>query len=128
MTAPGVAPPPPLAREKAAILGVLLGLSAIGWAVFVAQARSTSMTDGMDMAASMGPDLTMGASWPLFASMWVAMMVAMMFPAAAPMVMLYARMRRDDRTSVALFTASYISLWFAFGLVAFSHLAQVRSR
>lgn len=127
MTAPGVAPPPPLAREKAAILGVLLGLSAIGWAVFVAQARSTSMTDGMDMAAAMGPDLTMGASWPLFASMWVAMMVAMMFPAAAPMVMLYARMRRDDRTSVALFTASYISLWFAFGIVAYLVSAAVEA-
>ena len=118
MTATGVAPPPPLAREKVIILVVLLGLAATGWGVFVAQTRTTSMADGMDMASSMGPDLTMGRSWPLFASMWVAMMVAMMFPAAAPMVLLYARMRRGDRTSVALFTASYISLWFAFGVVS----------
>ena len=67
----------------------------------------------------MGPDLTMGGSWPLFLTMWVAMMVAMMFPAAAPMVVMYGRMRRSDPPSVALFTGSYIALWFVFGLGAF---------
>jgi len=36
--------------------------------------------------------------------MWVAMMVAMMFPAAAPMVLMYGRMRKSDPPSVALFT------------------------
>lgn len=127
MTATGVAPPPPLARERAIILAVLLGLAATGWAVFLAEAQSSSMADGMDMASPMGPDLTMGGSWPLFASMWVAMMVAMMFPAAAPMVMLYARMRRGDRASVALFTASYISLWFAFGIAAYLLSAGVEA-
>src|SRR5690606_36189731 len=50
----------------------------------------------MGMAPDMGPDLTMGRSWPLFLSMWVAMM----FPVAAPMITMYGRIRRDDPPSV----------------------------
>lgn len=73
----------------------------------------------MDEPVAAGPDLTMGRSWPLFLGMWVAMMVAMMFPAAAPMVTMYGRMQRRNPTAVALFTSSYIVLWFAFGVIAF---------
>jgi predicted metal-binding membrane protein len=69
----------------------------------------------------------MGRSWPLFLAMWVAMMVAMMFPAAAPMVLMYGRMRRRDPLSVALFISSYIVLWFAFGLAAYLLSAMVES-
>jgi predicted metal-binding membrane protein len=47
------------------------------------------------------------------------MMVAMMFPAAAPMVLMYARMRKSDPASVVLFTGSYIALWVVFGALAF---------
>jgi predicted metal-binding membrane protein len=108
--------PPAVARQRNAILVVLLVLAAVGWVVFVRQA-----SEPMDMAMrdNMGPDLTMGGSWPLFLSMWVAMMVAMMFPAAAPMVLMYGRMRKSDPPSVALFTGSYIALWFVFGLGAY---------
>src|SRR5688572_20838699 len=74
---------------------------------------------GMGMDADSGPDLTMGRSWPLFFIMWVAMMAAMMFPAAAPMILMYSRMQRREPGSAALFTASYISLWFVFGAVAY---------
>jgi predicted metal-binding membrane protein len=107
-------------RQRNVILATLLGLAAVGWIVFLDQAR-----DPMDMEHGMGPDLTMGGSWPLFAATWVAMMVAMMFPAAAPMVLLYGRMRQQDPTSVTLFTASYIALWFAFGAVAYLLCAAV---
>lgn len=68
---------------------------------------------------AMGPDLTMGRSWPLFFAMWIAMMAAMMFPASAPMVLMYGRMRRNDPVSVALFTGSYFGLWVAFGAFAY---------
>src|SRR5207237_9097529 len=104
--------PPALARQRNAILVVLLVLAAAGWVVFLRQASEPM---AMGMRDDMGPDLTMGGSWPLFLTMWVAMMVAMMFPAAAPMVLMYGRMRRGDPPSVALFTGSYIALWFAFG-------------
>jgi predicted metal-binding membrane protein len=81
----------------------------------------------MGMGHNMGPDLTMGGSWPLFLTMWVAMMVAMMFPAAAPMVLMYGRMRKSDPPSVALFTGSYIALWFVFGLGAYLLSAAIEN-
>lgn len=81
-----------------------------------------------DMSHAMGADLTMGGSWPLFLAIWVAMMVAMMFPAATPMIVMYGRMRRRDPPSIALFTGSYIVLWFAFGVVAYLLSALVEAR
>jgi predicted metal-binding membrane protein len=112
--------PPQIARQRNAILFALLGLAAIGWFVVVRQAGQP-MGDGMmgDHMMSGRPDLTMGSA-SLFFTMWVAMMVAMMFPAAAPMVVMYGRMRRSDPVSVALFTGSYISLWIVFGGLAFA--------
>ena len=119
-------------RRNLIVLAVLLVLAVAGWVVFLNQARDgMSMGDGtpmgnempMDggttMARDLGPDLTMGGSWPLFFGMWVAMMVAMMFPTAAPMILTYAPARRRDPASVALFTGSYIGLWFLFGAVAY---------
>ena len=119
-TAPSV--PPAVARQRNAILITLFGLAAAGWVVFLNQAGKP-----MGMGRAMGPDLTMGGSWPLFLCMWVAMMVAMMFPAAAPMITMYGRMRRGDPPSVALFTGSYIALWFAFGVLAYLLGAAVES-
>lgn len=124
--------PPAVARQRNAILITLLGLAGAGWIVVLNQANQPTgmaMDMGMDMdrARALGPDLTMGRSWPLFLAMWVAMMVAMMFPAAAPMVVMYGRMRRSDPASVALFAGSYIVLWFAFGVLAYLLSAMVES-
>ena len=116
--------PPALARQRNVILVALVGLAAAGWIVFLDQAREPM---DMEMAGDMGPDLTMGGSWPLFFATWVAMMVAMMFPAAAPMVVMYGRMRRSDPASVTLFTGSYIALWFAFGGLAYVLSAGVEA-
>ena len=111
MSAPNV--PPVITKQRNAILFVLLALAAIGWYVVVARSR-----DSMAMAHGMAPNLTMGSA-SLFFTMWVAMMVAMMFPAAAPMVLMYARMRRSDPASISLFAGSYIVLWVMFGALAF---------
>jgi predicted metal-binding membrane protein len=114
--------PPTIARQRNAILVVLVVLAGLGWIVFLHQANRP-----MGMARDMGPDLTMGRSWPLFLTMWVAMMAAMMFPAAAPMITMYGRMRRSDPASVAIFTGSYMVLWFAFGAAAYLLGAAVES-
>ena len=114
LSTPAPPVPPAATRQRITILVVLLGLAAAGWVVFLRQAGEPT-----GMHEDMGPDLTMGGSWPLFLAMWVAMMVAMMFPAAAPMIVMYGRMRRSDPLSVALFTGSYIALWFVFGLGAY---------
>ena len=115
---------PAIAWQRNLILAALLILAVVGWIVFLDQAN-----EPMEMGHGMmsGPDLTMGRSAPLFLAMWVAMMVAMMFPAAAPMVITYARMPREDRGSSALFIAAYITLWFAFGAVAYAFGVAVES-
>ncbi len=124
--------PPAVARQRNVILLTLVGLAAAGWVVFLDQARrpmgASMPMAGMDGShAGLRPDLTMGRSWPLFLAMWVAMMVAMMFPASVPMVTMYGRMRRRDPVSIALFTGSYIVLWFFFGVVAYLVGAAVES-
>ena len=122
MTISGPVAPPPLARQRNAILLVLVVLAAAGWVVFLNQTKRP-----MGMAHEMGPNLTMGRSWPLFLAMWIAMMTAMMFPAAAPMITMYARMRRRDPASIAIFTGSYMLLWFVFGVVGYLVGAGIES-
>ena len=78
----------PLIRERNLILASLLTLAAGGWALLVWQA---AIADG-DMS------LTMGLGAPLFIAIWVAMMVAMMFPTAAPMILTFARVHENKRS------------------------------
>jgi predicted metal-binding membrane protein len=107
------------------ILGGLLVLSAIGWAVVVRQA-GTDASMPMHGGDEMGLDFTMGMTAPLFLAMWVAMMVAMMFPAAAPMILLFDRVERGKREAgrsyvpTAYFVGAYLVIWTAFGVVAFA--------
>jgi predicted metal-binding membrane protein len=109
--------PPVITKQRNAILFVLLALAAVGW--YVVAIRSGDSMGMGGHAMSRAPNLTMGSA-SLFFTMWVAMMVAMMFPAAAPMVVMYGRMRRSDPISVSLFVGSYIGLWVVFGALAFA--------
>ena len=115
----------PLARPRIAILGGLLVLAAIGWGLVVWQAGSGGSMS-MRGGDPMGLDLTMGMAAPLFLAMWVAMMVAMMFPAAAPMILLFDRVERGKRemgrsyVPTAYFVGAYLAIWTAFGVVAFA--------
>lgn len=104
----------PLRRERRLILATLLVVAAAAWAVLLWQAN------GMD--AGMGADrLTMGMRAPLFLTIWVVMMVAMMFPAAAPMILMFARIaagkRAQQQTFVPawIFTGAYLAVWTLFG-------------
>ena len=105
----------PLIRERNLILASLLALAAGGWALLVWQA---AMTDG-DMS------LTMGLGAPLFIAIWVAMMVAMMFPTAAPMILTFARVHENKRLQgrpfvpTWVFVSSYLVVWTVFGVIAF---------
>ena len=78
-----------LQRERTLILTVLLILTAASWAILIWQSRT---------ANTMGMGLTMGMGAALFLAIWVVMMIAMMFPAAAPMILVFAWVQRD-RTS-----------------------------
>lgn len=105
----------PLLRERNLILASLLVLAAAAWGLLAW--RSAFMGDDMS--------LTMGMAAPLFLGIWVAMMVAMMFPTAAPMVLTFARVqanRRQQRRPYVptwLFVTSYLVVWTAFGVVAY---------
>src|SRR3712207_6130499 len=76
-----------LAAQRNALLGLLLVLAAAAWALLLAWRRSDP---GMDMAMA---SPTMGLRAPLFLAVWVTMMVAMMFPTAAPMILVFHRMQ-----------------------------------
>jgi predicted metal-binding membrane protein len=69
--------------------------------------------------------LTMDMGVPLFLATWVAMMVAMMFPTAAPMILTFARVQQGKQKSgkpyvpTWVFVSSYLAIWTAFGALAY---------
>jgi predicted metal-binding membrane protein len=72
--------------------------------------------------------------WLLSAAMWWTMMVAMMTPAAAPTVLLYARVHRhaqersEGLAPTGAFVAGYLLVWLGFSLAAVvAHWALQRS-
>lgn len=107
----------PLPGERNLILASLLLLAGGAWALLAWQ---WAMADD-DM---MG--LTMGMGAPLFLAIWVAMMVAMMFPTAAPMILVFARVHAGKRqrgqpfVPTWIFVSSYLVVWTAFGALAYA--------
>jgi predicted metal-binding membrane protein len=107
-----------------------------------AASTDTGMSMDMDMPMKMDmPGMDMGtpspdvvgtpaiAPWsvPEFAfvaSMWIAMMVGMMTPSAAPMILLYARVGRSAAAqgkpfaSAAWFAGGYLLVWAIFAVAA----------
>jgi predicted metal-binding membrane protein len=112
-----------LPRERTLILGSLLVLAALAWGLLVWQALRAD--DGRAMDDGMATGLTMGMGAPLFLAIWVVMMVAMMFPTAAPMILMFARIaagkqqRRQPFVPTWVFIAGYIVVWMIFGVLAY---------
>jgi len=107
----------PLSVQRNVILGLLLALAAAAWAMLVWQSGDADMT----MASS-----TMGLRAPLFLAIWVVMMVAMMFPAAAPMILTFHKVQAGKRqrsevfVSTWVFVAAYILVWTLAGIAAYA--------
>ena len=105
-----------LRRERNVILAMLLLLAAISWALLI---RQSAMMNNQAMGLTMG----MGAA--LFLAIWVVMMVAMMFPTAAPMILMFARVQKDKRRSgrafvpTWVFVSAYLLIWTLFGVLAY---------
>ena len=105
--------------QRNVILGLLLALAAGAWVLLVWQSANADMD--MTMASP-----TMGLRAPLFLAIWVAMMVAMMFPTAAPMILTFhkvqagKRQRGDAFVSTWVFVAAYILVWALAGLAAYA--------
>jgi len=94
-------------------MGILLGLAAVAWGVTGARA------DGM----AMGPTTRLG-TLAFYASAWVVMMAAMMFPSVWPVVGIYERIRaaraQAPRSATALVIVGYLLSWAAWGLAAYA--------
>ena len=109
-------PPDPMRRQRNLILALLLVLAVAAWASLIWQA---AMAD----APMMG--LTMGLGASLFITIWVVMMVAMMFPTAAPMILMFARVQTGKRergqvfVPTWVFVSAYMIVWALFGVLAY---------
>lgn len=110
-------------RERIIILSSLLVLTLASWAFLVWWAmQDDGMTDG---GMAQDTSLTMGMGAPLFLLTWVVMMVAMMFPAAAPMILMFSRIHEQKRARSQsfvptwIFVAGYLVVWSLAGVLAF---------
>jgi predicted metal-binding membrane protein len=136
----------PTSRLGRAQLGLLLSLAlltGVAWAATLYHAFSMSDPMGIvaraDLAANgMGGMAMAGmpaAGWSfggaiVFLAVWTVMMAAMMLPAAAPMILIFAaaqaRRERDVAVPTWIFIAGYILVWAAAGLVVYA-LVQIGS-
>src|SRR5437879_8926398 len=91
-------------RATFSTTAILLALAGVAW--FLTWRQSSGM---------MATDLTA----PLFMSMWLTMMVAMMFPSVAPVVLAHRMVvlkRGEGNLPSTAFVVGYLSVWTAIGL------------
>jgi predicted metal-binding membrane protein len=99
-------------RSRATAL--LFGAAVVAWALTVERMHGMDSGPGTDLG---------GLTWYL--GIWVTMTAAMMLPTAAPAARRMARLARCDPT--LLFTAGYLAVWTAYGLVAYAVFRFVSS-
>ncbi len=125
------------------LLVSLVVLTGAAWALAIYQAASTHMPMGVAVRGGMAADgmagMAMGgiaatgwsfAGAAVFVAVWTVMMIAMMLPAAASMIFMFAsaQARREPEVAVPtwIFVAGYILVWAAAGLVTYL-LVQIGS-
>jgi predicted metal-binding membrane protein len=105
----------PQAHERHVILALLLGFAAAAWLLLAWQSAG--------MNGEMTPTMGMGAA--LFLGNWVLMMVAIMFPTAAPMILTFTRIHQNKRelnqafVPTWIFAGGYLAVWAVVGALAF---------
>jgi predicted metal-binding membrane protein len=105
------------AAVQLGLIGTLLVLAAVGWAV------TDERMSGMDAGPATDP-----GSLGFWLSAWAVMMAAMMFPSIAPMVIMFAAVQRGKRRrgeaapagTTTLFVGGYLAIWTAVGLIAYA--------
>lgn len=128
--APAASPPDPLRssplerllrRDRAVVLGGLVGVSALAWAYTAEMAARMVQPVEMAMPAMHG---TGPAEFAMLFTMWLVMMTAMMVPSAAPVILLFAnlnrqrRERRSPAVPTSVFVLGYLLAWTAYSLLA----------
>src|SRR3954451_18733351 len=101
--------------QRNLVLGLLVAFAGVAWAVLGSQA----------MSAEMAASPTIGTRAPPFLLFWTVMMIAMMFPTAAPMILTFHRIRSgkgyrgDAFVATWIFIAGYMVVWTLAGAVAY---------
>lgn len=98
------------------LVGLLLGLAAVAWAI------ANEQMAGMDAGPGTDP-----GRLGFFIGVWLVMMAAMMFPSIAPMVVMHVRIQEGQRDrgrggttgATAFFVAGYLVAWAVAGLVGY---------
>src|SRR5258707_15480345 len=107
----------PISFQRNVILGLLLALAAAAWATLVWQGAGADMDMGIDSPA-------MRLRAPLFLAIWVIMMVAMMFPTAAPMILTFHKLqagkspRGEALVLKGVFVGAHLFGWGPLGVAA----------
>jgi predicted metal-binding membrane protein len=127
-----------LRRQRAVTIAALALLTLFAWAWLLTgagmgmaphaalqlfpAAPPPTMPDMPGMAMPMAPTAWTTGQLLLAVSMWWVMMVAMMLPAAAPVILLYAQAAPAQalaiRPSTGAFVAGYLGIWGGFSLLA----------
>ncbi len=115
----------------------MLGLSFVAW-VMTSQLGDGAMRVGiltgeteMHRARTTGMDMSGHAmAFPLFIATWVVMMIAMMFPAIVPVILMVHRWAKSrgfaSRVTIP-FVGGYLLLWSAAGLAAYAFLVLLEN-
>ena len=105
-------------RVTLVTVAILVCLAAVAWILTVRQAADmSSMALGL---VQIGGRMPADIGAPIFLSMWLTMMVAMMFPTIAPIVLAHravVRKRGEGTLSNAIFVLGYLVVWTAAGAV-----------
>lgn len=117
------------------VIGSLVFLSAIAW-LYVWRSPDEGMAVGVLTRPPSHEDMSMmehgsSMSFTLFISTWLVMMIAMMFPAIVPVVLLFDRWRRSRDRSVASsvsFVLGYLAVWGSAGLLVYAALVGIETQ
>ncbi|MGA8192362.1 MAG: DUF2182 domain-containing protein [Acetobacteraceae bacterium] len=130
-----------LLRDRFVVIAGLLVVIAAAWTwILLGAGTGMNAPEGLsDMAEMNGmsgmgsmagmPSALAPAVWTpsyaaLILSMWWVMMIAMMLPSAAPMLLLFARVNRKERSGgrpyvpTAVFAVGYLTVWAGFSAAA----------
>jgi predicted metal-binding membrane protein len=112
-----------LERDRAIVLGGVVGLAALAWLDLWRRAGQMGMGTGMEPAMPRQMPWS-PADLGTAAAMWGVMMVAMMLPSVAPVLLLYSTAQRkrcgeaQAARLVGCFAAGYLLVWLAWSALA----------